>query len=134
MYNQETEGFRTDVRVCNLSYLQTDWYIDQMKRQAYDSPAVPIEWSRLEYVQGHNEGVAVRPEVMESINNFYKQNPEEAAKEFGDNPYELKKYSEILGTLTQRRFTADTDGQHRHQAGQGGCETLGHDDSRLPAW
>lgn len=39
---------------------------------------------------GHNEGVAVRPEVMESINNFYKQNPEEAAKEFGDNPYELK--------------------------------------------
>ena len=49
-YNQETEGFRTDVRVCNLSYLQTDWYIDQMKRQAYDSPAVPIEWSRLEYV------------------------------------------------------------------------------------
>ena len=89
-YNQETEGFRTDVRVCNLSYLQTDWYIDQMKRQAYDSPAVPIEWSRLEYVQGHNEGVAVRPEVMESINNFYKQNPEEAAKEFGDSPYELK--------------------------------------------
>ena len=89
-YNQETEGFRTDVRVCNLSYLQTDWYIDQMKRQAYDSPAVPINWSRLEYVQGHNEGVAVRPEVMESIDNFYKQNPEEAAKEFGDNPYELK--------------------------------------------
>ena len=89
-YNQETEGFRTDVRVCNLSYLQTDWYIDQMKRQAYDSPAVPIDWSRLEYVQGHNEGVAVRPEVMETINNFYKQSPEEAAKEFGENPYELK--------------------------------------------
>ena len=30
-YNQETEGFRTDARTCNLSYLQTDWYIDQMK-------------------------------------------------------------------------------------------------------
>lgn len=89
-YNQETEEYRTDVRVCNLSYLQTDWYIDQMKRQAYDSPAVPIEWSRLEYVSGHNEAVYVRPEVMETLKNFYAQNPKEAAEEFGENPYELK--------------------------------------------
>ena len=29
-YNQEVEGVGTDARVCNLSYLQTDWYIDQM--------------------------------------------------------------------------------------------------------
>ena len=48
-YNQDTEGVRTDARVCNLSYLQTDWYIDQMIRPAYDSPALPISWSRLEY-------------------------------------------------------------------------------------
>ena len=40
-YNQETEGVRTDARVCNLSYLQTDWYIDQMKR-----PAVQTSISR----------------------------------------------------------------------------------------
>ncbi|WP_300726501.1 DUF2723 domain-containing protein [uncultured Bacteroides sp.] len=89
-YNQETEGFRTDVRVCNLSYLQTDWYIDQMRRPAYDSPSVPINWERIDYVQGHNEAVYIRPEVMEAINNYYKQYPEEAKKDYGDNPYELK--------------------------------------------
>lgn len=48
-YIQEVEGFRTDVRVCNLSYLQTDWYVDQMRRQAYDSPALPIEWEEDRY-------------------------------------------------------------------------------------
>ncbi len=53
-YVQEVEGFRTDVRVCNLSYLQTDWYIDQMKRQAYDSKPLPISWTRSEYVQTHD--------------------------------------------------------------------------------
>lgn len=48
-YIQEVEGFRTDVRVCNLSYLQTDWYVDQMRRQAYDSSPLPIEWEEDRY-------------------------------------------------------------------------------------
>jgi hypothetical protein len=54
-YAQEVEGFRTDVRVCNLSYLQTDWYIDQMKRQAYESKPLPISWTRAEYLQGRHD-------------------------------------------------------------------------------
>lgn len=89
-YNQETEGFRTDVRVCNLSYLQTDWYIDQMKRPAYDSPSVPITWDRLEFVSGTNEYVPVRPEAKQQILDLYEKNPEAAKASFGDNPFELK--------------------------------------------
>ena len=89
-YNQETEGFRTDVRVCNLSYLQTDWYIDQMKRPAYDSPSVPITWDRLEFVSGTNEYVPVRPEAKQQILDLYAKNPEAAKESFGENPFELK--------------------------------------------
>jgi hypothetical protein len=89
-YCQETEGMRTDARVCNLSYLQTDWYIDQMKRPAYDSPAVPIHWSRLQYVEGTREGVAVRPGTLEQVINYYKDDPEAMREALGDNPYELR--------------------------------------------
>jgi hypothetical protein len=54
-YNQDVEGVRTDVRVCNLSYLQTDWYIDQMKRKAWDSDPLPITFNQDQYAEGKRE-------------------------------------------------------------------------------
>ena len=89
-YNQETEGFRTDARVCNLSYLQTDWYIDQMKRPAYDSPSVPITWPRLDFCSGTNDYIQVDPSLKQQVQNFYKEHPAEARAQFGDQPFEVK--------------------------------------------
>lgn len=89
-YNQEVEGVRTDARVCNLSYLQTDWYIDQMRRPAYNSPSVPINWSRLDYVSGTNEMVPIQPNLKEQVKEFYRQDPTRAKQAFGDDPFELK--------------------------------------------
>lgn len=88
-YNQDTEGVRQDARVCNLSYLQTDWYIDQMCRPAYTSPRVPISWSRAEYTTGKNEFVRIQ-DMKADIKQFYAQNPAEAKRMYGDNPFELK--------------------------------------------
>ncbi|MBR2166583.1 MAG: DUF2723 domain-containing protein [Paludibacteraceae bacterium] len=54
-YNQEVEAVGTDLRVCNLSYLQTDWYISQMKRPYYESAALPISWEYKDFMPGKNE-------------------------------------------------------------------------------
>ena len=82
-YNQEVEGQRTDARVCNLSYLQTDWYTDQMKRPAYDSPALPITWERICYVDnGKHAYYPIRAEEKVQLDALKKTNPEV-------DPYEL---------------------------------------------
>ena len=82
-YNQEVEGNRTDARVCNLSYLQTDWYTDQMRRPAYDSKALPITWSRYFYVDnGKHTYYPIRPEGKAELDELKKKNPKV-------DPYEL---------------------------------------------
>jgi hypothetical protein len=69
-YVQEVEGFRTDVRVCNLSLLGTDWYIDQMKRKTYESAALPISLTHENYIFGKNDIVPFYeiPGVKNGIN------------------------------------------------------------------
>ena len=89
-YNQDVEQVRTDARVCNLSYIQTDWYIDQMVRPAWNSPSLPITWPRIDYCSGRNEYVTVNPELKNQILEYFKQDPVAAAKQFGDDPFEVK--------------------------------------------
>ncbi len=50
-YLQEVEGVKTDVRVCNLSLLNTDWYTEQMTRKAYGSEPLPISFTEEQFRQ-----------------------------------------------------------------------------------
>ena len=62
-YAQEIEGIRTDIKIVNTSLLMTDWYIDQMKRKAYESNALPISFTHDEYVGDKLDYVAHIPKT-----------------------------------------------------------------------
>jgi hypothetical protein len=61
-----------------------------MRRPAYDSPSVPIQWERLDYVEGTNDVVYIRPEMKKGVLDLYKKSPVGASKRFGEEPFELR--------------------------------------------
>ena len=91
-YAQEVEGIRTDVRVCNTSYLQTDWYINQMKKQAYNSDPLPISWTHKDFAQGKRDIMYVvprfeKPQNLGAVLNWLKSDDPKLQLEHNSGNY-----------------------------------------------
>jgi len=90
-YVQEVEGFRNDVRVCNLSLLGTDWYIESMKRKAHNSEALPISFEHKDFIQGKNDYLRYYPQY-DLNKNAYQLEPEVKYLSQKDPGYLLDKF------------------------------------------
>ncbi|MBR5062415.1 MAG: DUF2723 domain-containing protein [Prevotella sp.] len=88
-YDQEVEGMRTDIRVCNLNYLPTDWYIDQQRRPNEHAPALPIPWKRGDYIGNKRNYIPINASIKTQVMDFYRDYPTEARQQFGEEPFEL---------------------------------------------
>jgi hypothetical protein len=67
-YVQDVEGFRTDVRVSNLSYIQAGWYIEMMRQKAYESDPLPFSLTADKYIEGKRNQLPVENRVEKAVN------------------------------------------------------------------
>ncbi|MCK7541641.1 MAG: hypothetical protein MZV63_67535 [Marinilabiliales bacterium] len=106
-YIQDVEGFRTDVRVANLSYLQSGFYIETMSRKAFKSDPLPFTLPYEKYVEGQRVQLPVEDLVKEPYN--IKKVVEFAGSDDPKAKVDLSGKGDFYNFIPVKKFIVDVD-------------------------
>lgn len=81
-YLQECEHIRTDVRIINLSFLNNDWYIDQIQHPGQNSKGIKLSVTKNNYISGKCEVLPVVNNTAAHYDYIYKIKHKEIQEEF----------------------------------------------------
>jgi hypothetical protein len=106
-YVQDVEGFRTDVRVANLSYIQAGWYIEMMRQKAYDSDPLPFSLTPDKYIEGKRNQLPVENRVDKPVN--LKEVVDFAGIDDKRAQVDVSGRGDFLNYLPANKFVIDVD-------------------------
>jgi hypothetical protein len=109
-YIQDVEGFRTDVRVANLSYLQSGFYIETMSRKAFESDPLPFTLPPDKYIEGERvqlpvEDIIKEPTPIRKVVDFAGSDDPKAK-------VDLSGRGDFFNFIPVREFIVDVDSAH----------------------
>jgi hypothetical protein len=108
-YLQNVEGYRRDVRVINTALFATDWYIDDMKKKAFDSEPIPSQLTHDNYKYGSRDYVLFNKIDTDSINISTWM--DWVASDDPRTMYQIPSSGQVVNTFPTKTFRIPVDKQ-----------------------
>lgn len=116
-YAQNVEGYRTDVRVINLSLLPTEWYSNALRKKIFDSEPLPLTIPAEKMITGTREYLRYQPNQKFNQDLFYKLSDVVEWMASDDASKKIPYGGDLMNYLPVSKLSIDVDANAVKQSG-----------------